>query len=88
MSNEIADALRRFADQIDSGQVGQVHNPVEACIVLSNADGVCGATYIGRKAPARDAGTFLLANGIQRFVVGSPSETAATTFGATRGSTH
>lgn len=100
MSNEIADALRRFADEIERG--AQVPNPIEACVVLSNCDGVCGATYIGRKAPTRDAGLFLLTNGLQRFILGSQKDTpapapqgsapgfgfAGITAGITRGSTH
>lgn len=91
MSNEIADALRRFADEIERGT--QVAAPVEACVVLANAEGVCGATYIGRKVPSRDAGMFLLTNGMQRFILGSQKDTAvhapAPAFmSTTRGSTH
>lgn len=91
MSNEIADALRRFADEIEKG--AQVPNPVEACVVLANADGTCGASYIGRKAPTRDAGMFLLTNGLQRFIVGdqkdaAPAPAQAGWMGLTRGSTH
>lgn len=90
MSNEIADALRAFADQIEKG--AQVPNPVEACIVLSNAEGLSQATYVGRKLPARDAGMFLLTNGLQRLILGSQNDAPAAApppfFGATRGSTH
>ena len=88
MSIELAEALRRFADQIDRGDVAL--NATEACIVVAAADGSCRSTYIGRKVPARDAGTFLLAMGIQRFMVGmeqgQPAQAAG--FGLTRGSTH
>lgn len=76
MSNEIADALRRLADSIEQG--ASVPNPIEACVVLSNEAGTCSASYIGRKVPSRDAGLFLLASGMQRFVVGMPPvQTAA-----------
>jgi hypothetical protein len=90
MSIELADALRRFADQVERGDVAP--NATEACIVVAAADGSCRSTYIGRKVPSRDAGTFLLAMGIQRFVVGMDPPQAAPTpsggFGLTRGSTH
>jgi len=94
MANEIADALRRFADEIDRGY--QVPNPIEACVVLANGEGVCGATYIGRKAPTRDAGMFLLTTGLQRFILGNQKDAPAIAptvpvggwMGATRGSTH
>lgn len=94
MSNEIADALRAFADQIEKGAA--LPNPTEACVVLSNADGICGATYIGRKVPTRDAGMFLLTNGLQRFILGAQKDTPAAApapapafgFSTTRGSTH
>lgn len=93
MSNEIADALRAFADQIDKGAA--TPNPTEACIVLTNTDGVCGATYIGRKVPTRDAGMFLLTNGLQRFILGNQKDAPVAPVSAypaglstTRGSTH
>jgi hypothetical protein len=89
MSNEIADALRRLADQIDAG--ASVSEASEVAVVIGNEAGVCAASYIGRKAPARDAGVFLLANGVQRFIVGMSDRGAAPTradTGTTRGSTH
>lgn len=92
MSNEIADALRRFADQIERGDA--VPGASEACVVLANEAGLTSATYIGRKVPSRDAGIFLLASGSQRFIAGMPAVAPAAPapmgshFGATHRSTH
>lgn len=64
--NEIAAALRQFADRLERGELGV--EAASAAIVVSSADGVIKANYIGREAPAAEALIFLMARGIQQTV--------------------
>ena len=80
--SELSDALRQFADRIDKGQA--LVGATQCALVLADDFGTSAATYIGKMAPAKNAGIHLLARGIQNF-----NETAPTSgMQATRGSTH
>ncbi len=85
MSKELADALRAYADKIERGDVPDA---CECVVVVGNVAGACRSTYIGRKVPTRDAGIFLLASGVQRFIAGMQSDAPMPSVGVTRGSTH
>ncbi len=79
--SELSDALRKFADAIDRGEV--LPNATQCAVVLADDVGNHKATYIGRMAPASAAGIHLLACGIHNFNV-----IATGGYQSTSGSTH
>lgn len=78
--NEFSAALRQFADRIDAGEL--LSGASQCAIVLANDDAV-QTTYIGRLAPAVQAGINLLAAGIAKFNAGESVTTPAAQQAAT-----
>lgn len=65
MGNELAAALRQFADRIERGEA--LPDATQCALVLGDDSGNAQATYIGRYAPAQRAGIALLALGVIKF---------------------
>lgn len=84
MNHEIAQALRQLADRIEQGAAMPKGEPVKSAVVFLTDDAhAVSASYIGRLMPPRQAGAFIAASGIQRFLQSDgPAQSA------TQGSTH
>jgi hypothetical protein len=65
MGNELAAALRQFADRIERGEA--MPDATQCALVLGDDSGNAQATYIGRYAPAQRAGIALLSAGVIKF---------------------
>lgn len=62
MGNELAAALRQFADRIERGEA--LPDARQCVLVLGDDAGNAQATYIGRYAPVQRAGIQLLGLGL------------------------
>jgi hypothetical protein len=69
--NELAQALRDFADRIEAGEV--IPGATQCAIIVGDDEHNVNATYIGRLAPAHRAGISLMCAGIYRFNLEQPA---------------